>query len=316
MRRAGDPKLPPRPIPANGASERHQVALSRGGPAPRRYGDIVDSEYVHEEIKAVASQARQEIIRARMPQEEDGLLSAIQEFGLAPGSRKMMDLEMEAAQHAQATGLYVSYRYEGSGKHQGEDCIRVGPSHKCFCGHALREHAAKGKRPTLMCEACPCKAFAFVPNRPEEIGEAWLPRRKGFNIHEWSPKCRCGHGSADHRGTRPMPCGKCGCGAFASHFLCFVCDGSWEDHTTIVESEAERASNGKPVGQAYEPLSQNPEFKELVFGAGRVQGRPSLQPAATHGPCTNCGSAPRAGAKFCAKCGIPLQSGLSLRLRQ
>eukprot|EP00955_Chlamydomonas_euryale_P113298 366209-Chlamydomonas_euryale.AAC.3 len=34
--------------------------------------------------------------------------------------------------------------------------------------------------------------------RPEEVGEWWLPRRKGFNVHTWRAKCRCGHAHDVH----------------------------------------------------------------------------------------------------------------------
>lgn len=34
--------------------------------------------------------------------------------------------------------------------------------------------------------------------RPEEIGEWWLARRKGFNVHSWRAQCKCRHGHPQH----------------------------------------------------------------------------------------------------------------------
>ena len=39
---------------------------------------------------------------------------------------------------------------------------------------------------------CACRRFEFVPRRPEEVGEWWLPRRRGFKVHAWKAKCRYG----------------------------------------------------------------------------------------------------------------------------
>ena len=76
------------------------------------------------------------------------------------------------------TGLYVTWRCEKT----GDDCCRVGPSHRCFCGHAYSQHAfasRTSRRGLPRCQQCACKAFDLVPSRPEEVGEWWLPRRTG-----------------------------------------------------------------------------------------------------------------------------------------
>ena len=64
-----------------------------------------------------------------------------------------------------------------------EDCTRVGPSSKCFCGHLFKSHAETRSLMRGECGGgkdgpCKCKRFQFIPRRPEEVGEWWLPRRK------------------------------------------------------------------------------------------------------------------------------------------
>lgn len=71
-------------------------------------------------------------------------------------------------------------------------------------------------------------AHANYP-RPEEVGEWWLPRRKGFNVHTWRAKCRCGHGHDEHDpGTRRC---RCGCPVFTSNFACLVGAGATKTQT-------------------------------------------------------------------------------------
>lgn len=62
----------------------------------------------------------------------------------------------------------------------------------CFCRHFYKDHKnnAFSKKTNTSCEFCPCKKFAFVPQRPEEVGEWWLPRRKDFDINKWRAKCK------------------------------------------------------------------------------------------------------------------------------
>ena len=40
---------------------------------------------------------------------------------------------------------------------------------------------------------CPCKAYAWIPNRPEDIGEFWFQRRRNFDPTKWRAKCKCKH---------------------------------------------------------------------------------------------------------------------------
>ena len=76
------------------------------------------------------------------------------------------------------SGMYVVFR-----SCTGEDCTRVAPSHICFCGCTLSAHNMKNRR--VPCTKCKCDGFQFMFQRPEEIGEYWLVRRKDFNIHTW-----------------------------------------------------------------------------------------------------------------------------------
>ncbi len=77
----------------------------------------------------------------------------------------------------------------------------------------------------------PCPHARSRGRRPEEVGDWWLPRRKGFNVAAWRAKCRCGHGHDEHDpGSRRC---RCGCAGFASNFVCLVCDMKWEDHETV-----------------------------------------------------------------------------------
>ncbi|CAJ1350110.1 unnamed protein product [Effrenium voratum] len=74
-------------------------------------------------------------------------------------------------------------------------CGRIGPMSRCFCGHDYGAHAwSKGRKELRpACSSCHCKGFRYMPRRPEEIGEWWLPRRKGFDVRIWRAKCKCHH---------------------------------------------------------------------------------------------------------------------------
>ncbi len=45
---------------------------------------------------------------------------------------------------------------------------------------------------------CVCEAFAYIPSRPDEVGEFWLTKRPGFDASTWRAKCKCGHGHDRH----------------------------------------------------------------------------------------------------------------------
>lgn len=118
----------------------------------------------------------------------NAIASGVADHGLAPGAAAMMTAESAAADQAIQTGLYVTWRSSN-----GKDCTRVGPKSKCFCDHPYSQHSFVSKKAVYpRCMSCPCSAFAFMPSRPEEIGEWWLPRRKGFNVHAWRAQCKVG----------------------------------------------------------------------------------------------------------------------------
>ena len=150
-----------------------------------------------------------------------------------------------------------------------QECGRVGSKSLCFCGHKYAQHAvqASKKRVSSKCEACPCKEFKNVPQRAEECGMYWLPRRKDFKQSEWRAKCKC---KLPHDQHSPLPPYTAkGCQGFYSDFACISCDCRWEDHETLFEFEDERRAQQKKVGQAFVPLSMNQELHELVFNTDR-----------------------------------------------
>ena len=147
-----------------------------------------------------------------------------------------------------------------------------------LCGPTYAEHGAdpsktvRGSPPSSLVKrpsgagaaGASCPGFAFVPSRPEEIGEHWLTRRRGFNVNTWRCKCQCGHTHEEHH-PASRKCRACGCSAFRSNFLCVVCDKHWEDHETVFESESERKALGLPTGRHFMPLASTPDIRRAVF---------------------------------------------------
>jgi hypothetical protein len=58
----------------------------------------------------------------------------------------------------------------------------------------------KGITNRLKCESasCVCEAFAYIPSRPDEVGEFWLAKRPGFDATSWRAKCKCNHAHDRH----------------------------------------------------------------------------------------------------------------------
>uniref|UniRef100_A0AAZ3QQ02 Uncharacterized protein n=1 Tax=Oncorhynchus tshawytscha TaxID=74940 RepID=A0AAZ3QQ02_ONCTS len=116
-----------------------------------------------------------------------------------PG-QKVKDLigpEREAALKAMQTGVYVGWRCPDL----TWDCFRVGDSSMCFCGHHLYEHGkytGSSVRVPCLVPSCSCGAFAFMPSRPEEVGEPWVRGRPGFDSQVWRALCRCKHPHQQH----------------------------------------------------------------------------------------------------------------------
>ena len=164
----------------------------------------------------------------------------------------MLNAERLHAEEALKTGVYCTWRSSASSL-----CARVGSTSRCFCGLQYDQHRNLPN----------CKMFEFVPSRPEEVGDDFLPRRRGFNVSTWRAKCKCGHTHEDHANVQKR-CTQCRCSVFASNFLCTVCDKHFEDHETVWESEKERALDGRAVGDAFIPLSEIPQLQNAVFGGG------------------------------------------------
>ena len=148
-----------------------------------------------------ALQSRQQQEQMKSQEAAGMLLDALEKYGPAPGAKAMLNWERSAAQHAVAQGVYVSWRSCRRGK-EGTDCTRVGPDSLCFCGHGYSAHGGPRqdawKKNRMSCDSCPCANFSFIPRRPEECGEWWLPRRKGFDAATYKAKCKCGHAHDEH----------------------------------------------------------------------------------------------------------------------
>ncbi|XP_059581385.1 protein FAM221B isoform X2 [Alligator mississippiensis] len=114
---------------------------------------------------------------------------------------------------------------------------------------------------------CKCQGFAFIPARPEDVGEFWLKRRIGFNATAWRATCRCKHSHEQHmpRASRACQARGCCCTGFESSFLCAACDRRWEEHETFFESTEARRQGGRPYGEAYLPFAEMPELRNAVL---------------------------------------------------
>jgi len=102
-----------------------------------------------------------------------------------------------------------------------------------------------------------------MPQRPEEVGEFWLPKRKGFDVRNWRPKCRCGHSHEDHD-----------FGAFLLLSIGLKIKGtpydpnSFQCRACVWETEEERQKEGKVVGTDYMPLAGTPEIRDAFASSG------------------------------------------------
>jgi len=201
---------------------------------------------------------------AVQPKTPDAVLAGLQQHGAAVGAKKMMLWEFKHAKQAVTSNIYVTL-YNTYREHE---CTRLGRFSRCFCNHLYAKHNLKklkngrfGKNPCGE-EGCKCENYLYMYRRPEEIGQYHLTRRKGFDINDWRPLCKCKHPHAVHTADSRRKCKECACGKFISTFACLGCDGKWEEHEVRYESEADRKSENKPVGQAFYPLSDVPEIQQ------------------------------------------------------
>lgn len=260
--------------------------------------DPEDPHFVHDEIRVLAAKTKEAVKQnfKRHGTNQDEILFGLREFGVSEQSKTMLGREEGAAQLAAETGIYVVFRNEYATKTSRDFCTRVGPAHRCFCGHSLERHMEKlGRpargglvRPPPCAEAgCGCSAYRYIPNEPEEIGEAWITRRKDFLPGSWNAKCRCGHAHVNHDASGKsgsMKCKSCArCYNFESHFLCVVCDQKWEAHETVFETEQTRAAAGLPVRLDFFPLKDvDPALRELVFGSPPAEPAPKALPPSSN----------------------------------
>ena len=119
------------------------------------------------------------------------------------------------------------------------ECHAVGPSTRCFCGHSWSSHAwyetgktASTRQVRCRVDGCKCTCFQYHPGR----GSSHL-------------RCGCKHTHEDHsHNGRPGKCKKpgCECTGFHSDWRC-GCGATFDEHTTTLETRAERLAVGKPA---------------------------------------------------------------------
>jgi len=204
----------------------------------------------------------EKMFNAVQPKTPEAVLAALTQHGAAIGAKKMMTWEFKHAKEAQEKGLYVTW-YNIDKEYE---CTRIGKFSRCFCNHLYGKHKLKtlkngrvGKNPCTE-EGCLCSNYIYMYRRPEEIGQYYMTRRKGFDINEWRPLCKCRHPHAMHSADK-QKCKNCACRKFISDFMCLGCESKWEAHEVRYESEDDRKADNKTVGEAFFPLSDVPEIQ-------------------------------------------------------
>lgn len=199
---------------------------------------------------------------AVQPKTPDAVLAGLSQHGASVGARKMMQWEFRHAKTSIQSGLYVTlYNQE-----RQYECSRLGKFSRCFCNHLYAKHKLKkmksgrfGKNPCQE-EGCKCEHFKFMYRRPEEIGQYFLTRRKGFDVTMWRPLCRCKHPHAVHDPVKTR-CSECACSKFVGNFACLSCDGKWEEHEVLYEDEDLRRELGKTAREDFYPMADVPEIQ-------------------------------------------------------
>lgn len=138
-----------------------------------------------------------------VPTSREGIEEAHKKHGAAAGGRACMQNEDIAATESIESGLYVTWSplnindlpstASDELKSGTSQCCRVRSAAACLCGHPLFSHVAVPttsrssfiKPPKCASGKCTCRGFQYIPDRPEECGQWWLPRRKDFNIADW-----------------------------------------------------------------------------------------------------------------------------------
>lgn len=193
-------------------------------------------------------------------------LNCINQNKMSLGTKIMMDNERTHAFEAIKTKIYVNWTSVYS--KPNVECFRIGSKSRCICSHDFPNHEKiiTKKKFSVKCTLCNCKHFSFIPQLPEEVGEYWLPQRKGFKYVDWRAKCKCKHGWDSHDINKNLKCKECyNCSSFNSAFCCVVCNRFWQDHETVYELEDERKCNNKSYGEMYMPLQEAEEIRDAVY---------------------------------------------------
>lgn len=197
--------------------------------------------------------------------------SMIKQNRMTLGTKIMMENELNHAKEAIESGIYVNWTSEQYSKMsytpQKTECFRIGSKSMCICGHTFTSHEKiiTPKKFSSKCTDCNCPRFQFIPQLPEEVGEYWLPHRKGFDYLDWKGKCKCKHTWAEHNAEKKNKCKLCGCPCFNSAFCCVVCNRFWQDHENVYELEQERKELKKPIRHDYIPLQEMPELQRDLY---------------------------------------------------
>jgi len=205
------------------------------------------------------------MMNAVQPKSPDAVMQALQQHGAAVGGKKMMLWEFRHAKEALRTGVYVTL-WNDRRKHE---CSRLGRLSRCFCNHLYGKHSLVklkngrfGKAPCTE-EGCKCADYVYMFRRPEEIGQAFLTRRKGFDVTMWRPLCSCKHPHAVHDPVKDRTrCRECNCSKFIGNFCCLGCEGKWDEHEVVYEDRETREELGKAVEDAYFPLADVPDIQK------------------------------------------------------
>ncbi|KAG5481325.1 hypothetical protein LSCM4_07036 [Leishmania orientalis] len=125
----------------------------RGTVAPSgalAYGDIVESDEIHDEIRELGTQVKS-MIAQHLPRHgtsEEQVMWGVRQFGPSKESRRVLNKENDAARLAWETGVYCLWRCLEKPRLSGANhdfCCRIGYQHMCFCGHTLAVHTTPGR---------------------------------------------------------------------------------------------------------------------------------------------------------------------------
>jgi len=205
------------------------------------------------------------MMSAVQPKTPDAVLQALQQHGASVGGKKMMQWEFRHAREALKSGVFITLWNERR-KHE---CARLGKLSRCFCNHLYGKHKLNklknGRFGSAPCgeEKCKCTNYVYMYRRPEEIGQPFLTRRKGFDITMWRPLCSCKHPHPVHDPVKDKTrCRECNCSRFIGNFACLSCEGKWEEHEVLYEDEQTRKECGKAVGEDFYPLADVPDIQK------------------------------------------------------